>query len=76
MKSLIQKVIIPDEQAQEIVKAILEAGEVTIGTSSTSIVTLKTKFYEAKLQNMGGEPTKRKAVKFNATKGRIFKDRF
>jgi len=76
MKSLIKKVVVPDEIAEEIINAIIDAGEVTIGTSATSIVTLKTQFYEATLQNMDGKSTKRKAVKFNATKGRIFKDKF
>ena len=71
-----EKVILTDEQMEQAVNALVNAGEVKIGSSRTSLVTLKTQFYEATLQNMNGESTKRKAVKFNATKGRVFKDKF
>lgn len=71
-----QKIIIPDEQAEQIVKALVESGEVKIGTSKTSLVTLKTTYYETTLSNPDGKYSKKKAVKLQATKGRIFKDKF
>ena len=58
-----EKVILTPEQQEQAVKALLEAGEVKLGTSNTSFITLKTTYYEVELNNPDGKPTKKKAMK-------------
>ena len=78
-----KKIILPEEQAQEIVKAIIEEEEIKLyaldreSFTIKSLVTLRGSFYDLPITNIETKEKEiKKALKISAKKGQMFKGEY